>query len=158
MRVVLVIDDLRIAGAQRVIVQEARALHPRRVAFSVGALAPDADPSFTPELKAIGVEVSHVPGRGMRDVKRAAVLTDLIRRSRPDLVHTHLTYANILGTLAARLARRPSVASIHNVDSNQLKLATPKRWLEGLLLRRCATRVVVVAEGARAAAAFATRR
>jgi glycosyltransferase involved in cell wall biosynthesis len=143
MRVVLVIDDLRIAGAQRVIVQEARALHPRRVAFNVVALAPDPSPSFTPELLALGVDVSHVLGRGLRDVRRAGALADVIRRFSPDLVHT----------LAARLARRPSVASIHNVDTNQLKLPTPKRWLEGLVLRRWATRVAVVAEGARSVVA-----
>jgi glycosyltransferase involved in cell wall biosynthesis len=149
MRVMLVIDDLRIAGAQRVVVQEVRALHPGRVAFDVVSLAPDPEPSFTTELRAIGVRVRHVPGRGLRDVHRAGTLTELIRRLRPDLVHTHLTYANILGTLAAKLAQRPCVASIHNVDSNQLTFATPKRWLEGLVLRRWATRVVVVAEGAR---------
>src|SRR3984893_2912609 len=149
MRVVLVIDDLRIAGAQRVIVQEARALHPRRIEFNVVALAADPDPSFTVELRALGVSVSHLPGRGLRDMHRVSALADLIRRVRPDLVHTHLTYANILGTLAARLAGRPCVASIHNVDSNQLKFATPKRWLEGLVLRRWATRVAVVAEGIR---------
>ena len=149
MRVTLVIDDLRIAGAQRVVVQEARALHPRRVAFDVVSLAPDPEPSFTTELRAIGVRVRHVPGRGLRDVHRAGALAELIRRLRPDVVHTHLTYANILGTLAAKLAQRPCVASIHNVDSNQLKLASPKRWLEGQVLRRWATRVVVVAEGAR---------
>jgi glycosyltransferase involved in cell wall biosynthesis len=153
MRVVLVIDDLRIAGAQRVIVQEARALHPQRAAFNVVALAPDPYPSFTPELRGLGVDVRHVLGRGLCDVYRVAVLADLIRRLRPDLVHTHLTYANILGTLAARLAQRPSVASIHNFDSNQLKFGTQKRWLEGFVLRRWATRIAVVAEGARMAVA-----
>jgi glycosyltransferase involved in cell wall biosynthesis len=152
-RVVLVIDDLRIAGAQRVIVQEARALHPQRVAFTVVALAPDPDPSFAPELRGLGVDVRHVVGRGLSDLTRAVALADLIRRVSPDLVHTHLTYANILGTLAARLAQRPSVASIHNVDANQLKFRTLKRWLEGLVLRLWATRVAVVAEGARVAVA-----
>src|SRR5258708_40255265 len=153
MRVLLVIDALRIAGAQRVIVQEARALHPRRVEFNVVALAPDPNPSFTAELRGLGVDVSHLFGRGLGDLKRAGVLANLIRRVRPDLVHTHLTYANILGTLAARLAQRPSVASIHNPDLNQLKFRTLKRWLEGLVLRLWATRVAVVAEGARVAVA-----
>jgi glycosyltransferase involved in cell wall biosynthesis len=153
MRVVLVIDDLRIAGAQRVIVQEARALHPRRAVFHVVALAADPDPSFTFELRTLGVTVSHVPGRGLRDVHRASALAGLIRRVRPDLVHTHLTYANILGTLAARLAGRPCVATIHNVDSNQRRFAAPKRWLEGLVLRRWATRIAIVAEGTRAGVA-----
>jgi glycosyltransferase involved in cell wall biosynthesis len=153
MRVVLVIDDLRIAGAQRVIAQEARALHPRRVAFNVVALAPDADPSFTPELRAMGVDVRHVPGRGLHDLMRVSALSEMIRRLSPDVVHTHLTYANILGTLSARLAHRPSVASIHNVDTNQLKFATPKRRLEGLVLRLGAKRVAVVTEGARVAVA-----
>ena len=153
MHVAIVIDDLRIAGAQRVIVQEARSLHPRRIAYSVLALALDVGPSFTPDLRAMGVDVSHVPGDGLRDLYRAGRLAGLIRQLSPDLVHTHLTYANILGTLAARLARRPSVASIHNIDSNQQRFARPKRWLEGVIVRHWATRVAVVADGARTAVA-----
>ena len=149
LRVVVVIDDLRIAGAQRVIVQEARALHPERVAFHVVALAERSGPSFVPDLAARSVRVSYAPGRGLLDPSRIGNLARLLRGLRPDLVHTHLTYANVAGSIAARLAHRRSIASLHNVDVNQPKHPAAKRWLEACALRWAADRVIVVAEGGR---------
>lgn len=71
-----------------------------------------------------------------------------MRRLRPDLVHTHLEYANILGPIAARWAGRPLVASLHNVAVHQNRASVPKRLLEGMILRALASRVIVVAQTA----------
>jgi glycosyltransferase involved in cell wall biosynthesis len=149
LRVVVIIDDLRIGGAQRVIAQEARALHPGRVAFHVVALAEHSGPSFVPDLAARSVPVSYAPGRGLLDPRRIGDLARLLRRLRPDLVHTHLTYANVAGSIAARLAHRRSIASLHNIDVNQHKHAAAKRWLEACTLRWAADRIIIVAEGGR---------
>jgi len=148
MRVLLVIDDLRRAGAQRVIAQEARALHPQHVVFQVAALAHQPEPTFVPELTEMGVTIEYVPGAGLVDVRRVSAVAQLVDQFQPDLVHTHLSYANIVGTLGSTHAHRPVVASLHNVDTNQQRWATPKRLLEGTVLSRWATRVVVVSESA----------
>jgi len=148
MRVLLVIDDLRRAGAQRVIAQEARALHPRRVVFMVAALTYRGEPTFVPALNEQGVVVEYVPGSGLLDVRRIRAIARLIERFEPHVVHTHLSYANILGTLGSTRVHRPVVASLHNVDTNQLKWATPKRLLEASVLRQWAARIVVVSRGA----------
>jgi glycosyltransferase involved in cell wall biosynthesis len=151
MRVLIVIDDLRKAGAQRVITQEIRELHPQRIDFHVTALAHTPEPSFAGELAGLGVPLEYLRGSGLIDPRRVASLRRVINQVDPDLVHTHLTYANILGTLAAALAGRPVVASLHNVNSNQRYWPIAKRRLEGFILRRCATRIVVVSAAARSA-------
>jgi glycosyltransferase involved in cell wall biosynthesis len=149
MRVLIVIDDLRTAGAQRVIAQEVRELHPQRIDFHVAALARRPEQGFARELDRLGVPVHYVPGSGLVDPRRVAALRRLIDHVDPDLVHTHLTYANILGTLASALAGRPVVSSLHNVDINQRRWPIAKRRLEGFVLRHCAARVVVVSAAAR---------
>jgi glycosyltransferase involved in cell wall biosynthesis len=148
MRVLVIVDDLRVSGAQRQIAEEARALDPSRVVFSVLALAAPPGPSLAPGIENSGVPVAVLPGHGLLDPRRLGRLTRLIRRTRPDIVHTQLTYANILGLTAARLARCPSVASLQNVTTNQTRMDGPKRTLERLALR-LADRTLVVAEGAR---------
>ncbi len=153
MRVLLVIDDLRKAGAQRAITQEARALHPQSVVFQVAALARGPEPTFGPELGGMGVALEYVPGTGLLDVRRVSAVERLIDQFQPDVVHTHLSYANILGTLGSRQAHRPVVASLHNVDTNQQRWASPKRLLEGFVLSRWAARIVVVSESGGAATA-----
>jgi glycosyltransferase involved in cell wall biosynthesis len=151
MRVLIVIDDLRLAGAQRVILQEIRALHPHAMDFQVVALAQLPEPSFARELARLGIPIHYLQGRGLIDPDRVLRLRKLIGDSRVDLVHTHLTYANLLGVPAARLAGRPVVASFHNVDSNQLRWPYLKRHLEGLIVRHLANRSVVVCGAAREA-------
>jgi glycosyltransferase involved in cell wall biosynthesis len=149
MRVLVVIDDLRRAGAQRVILQEIQALHPHAVRFDIAVLASAPQPDFVPELSAAGVRVYRIPGSGLLDARRVWHLSRLIDCLEPDLVHTHLSYANIFGALVAGTGRRPLVASLHNPDTNQLCFATAKRNLEGFLLRRYARFVVVVSNAAR---------
>jgi glycosyltransferase involved in cell wall biosynthesis len=143
-RVLIVIDDLRRAGAQRVIVQEIQALHPDRVDFHVVALAHITEPNFTRELSQLGVGLDYLPGWGLLDPRRVLALRRLISRLEPDLVHTHLSYANILGALAATLAGRPVIVSLHNVDINQLRWPSAKRSLEGFIIGHWAACIVVV--------------
>lgn len=147
LRVLAVIDNLDIAGAQRVLAEEAWAFDPRRVSLRVIALAHSSGPGFADKIAACRVPVHVAAGRGLVDIRRLFRLARLIRSWRPDVVHTQLSYANIVGILAARLAGRPVVASIQNVTTDQTRLDTPKRLLQGLALR-LAERTIVVAQTA----------
>jgi glycosyltransferase involved in cell wall biosynthesis len=100
------------------------------------------------EITSCGTTVSYLAGRGLLDVGRLARLARLIRGLGPDLVHTHLSYANILGVLAARLAGRPAVASIRNVTTDQTRFDRSKRIIQSVILRLLADRVIVVARTA----------
>ena len=44
-------------------------------------------------------------------------LAALIRRTQADVIHTHLSTASLLGAFAARLARVPSIAHVHGLNS-----------------------------------------
>lgn len=55
--------------------------------------------------------------RGKLDPITVVRLARLIRVTHADVVHTHLSTASLLGALAARLARRPSVAHVHGLNT-----------------------------------------
>ncbi len=59
------------------------------------------------------------PGRKLVDPARFLRLARFLRRERFDVVHLHLTYATILGSLAAAIAGTPAVASIHNTRAGR---------------------------------------
>lgn len=70
---------------------------------------------------------------------------------RPDLVHTHLGYADLLGGLAARSLGIPSVSTIHVMEWAGALRERAKERLMFLARRHCAARVITVSEAARRA-------
>jgi glycosyltransferase involved in cell wall biosynthesis len=54
--------------------------------------------------KEIGVNVLVMPMRHKLDIGTLSRLTEVIKKNRPDLVHTHGVRANLLGRLAAKMA------------------------------------------------------
>lgn len=148
LRVLYIVDDLRAAGAQRVVVQDACSFDAARVAAQVVVLSDRPGDTFLSDLTSRDIPVRFVTGRGLRDPVRLARLVRFIRTERPDVIFTHLAYANIIGLLAARLAGRPAIAAMHVLTADQQRWDAPKRILQSIILRLCAQRIVVVARSA----------
>ncbi|MBT2487425.1 glycosyltransferase [Streptomyces sp. ISL-96] len=73
-------------------------------------------------LRADGVRVVHLGIRGNRDLKALPALTNLIRRGKYDLVHTHLYRACVYGRIAARLAGvKATVATEHSLGQTEIE-------------------------------------
>jgi glycosyltransferase involved in cell wall biosynthesis len=74
------------------------------------------------ELEAAGARLFALPAGKRRAI---GALTDLLRSSRPDLVHTTLADANTIGRAAGTLARVPVVTSLVNVSYGPEYLKDP---------------------------------
>ncbi len=78
----------------------------------------------------------------MTDLRTLLGLRDLVRRVKPDLVHTHSTKAGLLGRWAAALAGVPAVHTAHSwsfsdgVSSSRRALAVPVEAVTARLTRR----------------------
>lgn len=72
-----------------------------------------------------------------------------VRRVSPDLLHTHLGYADLLGGLAARSLGIPAVSTLHVMEWKGSFRDDTKTRLMALARRRCAGRVIAVSEAAR---------
>lgn len=111
MHVLYVIDSVeRVGGAEQGLVSMAPHLVRSGVRLDVAYLK-DSE-GFQPELTAAGVTLFgvHRPHRAAR----ARALYELLRRRRPDLVHTTLYESDVLGRSAALAARVPVVSSLVN--------------------------------------------
>ena len=56
-----------------------------------------------------------MPARRAADPRVTLGITRVLRRLRPDVVHTHLVHADVHGLAAARAVRVPAVTTSHNV-------------------------------------------
>lgn len=113
-RILYVIDGLNIGGAEMLLLGLVDA------ALARGALVHVA--YFTPgplgaDLAARGVETTRLSARGLRDPRALWRAFALIRRWRPDVVHSHLVKSDLVGQLAAWAARAPfRLVTLHNTD------------------------------------------
>jgi starch synthase (maltosyl-transferring) len=109
-RVLFVITDLDVGGAEKCCVQLATGLDRHRWAAEVCCLS---DPGALGErLRVAGIPVHALRAAGVWDAPHAVLeLTRIIRRVRPAIVHTFLFHANMTGRAAAWLAGVPRVVS-----------------------------------------------
>ncbi len=153
LRVAQVIDTLKTGGAQSLLATLVENLPAGEVKVDVIILDSRLDNPAQARLQAAGAAIHTLPGKRLADPARLLRLRQQLLATPYDVVHTHLTYANILGVLAARLARRPVIASLHNVrPSHHGRLALA---LEGLVLPGADK---VIAVGQQVAAAYRSQQ
>ena len=108
MKALLLCQNLNVGGAEEVLLGESTSLGSQGIEAGVVALTrrgPVAD-----EIAGAGTPVHHVPGNpGPRDPAAFLRLVRLLRRERPDVVHTYLIVAGLYGRLAAFAAGVPVV-------------------------------------------------
>jgi len=107
---------------------------------------------FEAELRGLGVPVTHLEARNLRDVGAFGRLRRLVRDENIDLVHAHLTYAATWGGLLARMTGVPCVATLHTgpVENAAWSRDAIRERLLGFVADRWCAAVVAVSEAARA--------
>jgi glycosyltransferase involved in cell wall biosynthesis len=117
----------------------------RGIEMTAVSLGDDQDLTFVDALRNLGVKTESFPAPKLWSPSRLLALTRFIRSGGFDLVHTHLSYANIIGTLAGRLSGIPVVSSIHSTSPGDDRSNQVREWLELFCLRFLAFRVIAVA-------------
>ncbi len=112
MRVLYLIDSLVPGGAEQSLAAMAVPLRDVGVTLEIAVL--HQRPGFGEGLVEAGVVVSSLAGPGGR-AGWLARATRLARLRRPDLIHTTLYEANLVGRAAGALTRTPVVSSLVNV-------------------------------------------
>lgn len=146
MKILHVIDDLQLGGAERNLASVLPLLgaHQHTVVYML------EESAYAPALRAAGVRVEHVPVRGPRQSLRAlAAVRDLAGEA--DLVHTQRWVSDLVGRVAAT-ARKPVVTTVQTSPYEPSVLAGYRRrgrlvyralWLSDAVLSRLVTRLMV---------------
>ncbi len=125
LRVAHLIEALGPGGAERLLYTNLKHFDPARVRRSVVTVYSRANHWREP-IRELGVEVFSLDCNGPRDFPRGvARLRSWLGRERPDVLHTHLWGANVIGRAAGLLTGVPVVSSVHNPDYE------PEAWNDG---------------------------
>lgn len=145
-RILYLINDLALGGAQRVLAAQASGLDPSWFAPEVASLELIPDGPIGHELEDAGIPVHRLLEPGESVPQAFPRLVRLLRRNHYDLVHAHLAAADVSASLASCLVDVPAlVTTFHNLRDWEEKAHGALRWLERRTLPLC-DRVVVVSD------------
>ena len=115
MQVLQVIDSLRIGGAQKLMLTFAEQARVHQVKLTVVSLSEFSQGMVLAEdLRAIGAEVLVFPAKNLFTFARLRDFTRFLKERKFSVVHTHLTYANIIAGLAGKITRTPLISTLHS--------------------------------------------
>lgn len=146
-RVAIVIDTLRVGGAQKLVANFTLAAAAHDIKPTVICLSKDNHPIITDSMKASGVRIVAFSSSSLLDLGRLIRLIRFLRDEKFDLIHAHLSYANILGCLAGYCAGIPVITTLHNTEFDPRQRSGLIVRLEEGILRYFARRIIAVGYG-----------
>lgn len=115
-RILHLIEGLGAGGAERLLTYSLKKIDKNKFSVRVVCLSEPLD--LKKELEESGIGVSCLNSKNLYNfINIIPRLYRLIIRERPDIVHTHLFFANIYGRISAKIAGvRNIITSLHNPD------------------------------------------
>jgi glycosyltransferase involved in cell wall biosynthesis len=128
-RILFIITGLSTGGAEMMLLKLLERLSRERFSASVISLTNAGE--LAPRIETLGIPVEAVGFKpGFFSPLAFLRLTAMIRKMKPDIVHTWLYHADLLGGLAARLARvRKVIWCIRNSDLSRERTRVLTRWV-----------------------------
>lgn len=144
LRVLQVIDHLKVGGAQRLL-EVLRSGTPADSTMEILSMGSKSDPLYG-RLSRGNVRIDVEPNCRLWKPTSYVRAFKVIRRIKPDVIHLHLTHATIIGAVAGKMAGCPVVASVHNTNTVQVAglRGTFLRFLETASIRLFVDRVIFV--------------
>jgi glycosyltransferase involved in cell wall biosynthesis len=156
--VLAVIDHLAMGGAEMLLGQFAAAAPRAGINLQVACFEHRDDSPAAEPLRALGIEPVHFDIAGRPGRKHLRAMRAHIRAVEPDIVHTHLGTADLIGGLAARTLGVPAVSTIHEIVRRARGSRRAKNAAFALGRRLCDARVITVSDSARRAYLALNRR
>jgi glycosyltransferase involved in cell wall biosynthesis len=146
LKVLALIDHLAMGGAELLLSKFAAGAPAAGISYSVACLSErDGNPAGDP-LRALGIEPAKLDAPERLGPKALLEVRRHITRVAPDIVHTHLGTADLLGSIAARTLSAPAVSTLHNPIWGGDRREQVRRSLTAAARRFGCARVIAVSE------------
>jgi L-malate glycosyltransferase len=141
-KILQIIDLLQWGGAQKMQVFLAEQLSSHDVELTVASLNASNGSPVPEYLRQRGVRVVVFPFPKFLSLRSFWGLFNFIRREKFDLIHMHLTYANIFGTLIGRLTGTPVIASLRTAGYDPRYHRPLRQFIETVVVKYGAQRIM----------------
>lgn len=141
-----VIHSLGPGGAEHTLVEMALAASEQQIKLSVVSLMPLESNLYPAQLRELGLEVETLDLATRWDPRGLERGRRVIRDLEPDIIHTHLKHADLVGAWASRRLGIPMVSTLHLIEHAPTPVGRGKRWLAAQTRLRSAARTIAVSE------------
>jgi glycosyltransferase involved in cell wall biosynthesis len=117
--------------------------------MTVLSLTRSADDRCSEQLTAAGADVVQLDLAGRWDPRGLGRAVDVVRGLRPDVVHTHLKHADIVGAHVVRRLGVPMVSTLHLIEDAPGLVGRGKRWAGVRSRERSAAVTIAVSDALR---------
>jgi glycosyltransferase involved in cell wall biosynthesis len=148
-RIIWIIDSLGPGGAENLTLSIMKQLDRDRYDFRVCFFKEKHGNPIKDELLKIGIPVDMVHMPNLRHPANLPKLIKYLRTYRPQVIHTQLQFANILGNIAAAVLGMPSISTLHTVDNPVKTTSYWRNQITWFVLRNLCSKVIAVSENTR---------
>ncbi len=146
MKVVVMHQNMRIGGIQRLIADGVNEMHRRGIEVWVVFFEPEEGGSLVPTLHIPRDHIVYIPYGRMREARRFFVLVRFLYTLKPDVLFTHHWFANTVGRLAGLIAGVRVIPFEHSDYSSRY---SQKQLLLDRALQSISSRIVAVSQPVR---------
>lgn len=146
LRVAHIIHKLERGGAEALLVELGRIAPSLGLQLLAVSLTEVKDRRYLHQLEAAGVDVAPLELPTRWDPRAAGRTLRVLRGWQPQLIHTHLKHADLVGALAARRLGVPMVSTLHLIEDRPTPLGRLKLRAAAAARASTAARTVAVSE------------
>lgn len=145
----ILIDSLRVGGAENLLAQQAAGLRDRDIEVTVSSLTGEAEEIERSAVARAGFEPKLIGTSGLLGYQDRGKMRAHLTAVGADIVHSHLGYADMLGGLAARRLQLCAVSTLHVTEWGHTGADRIKDQLMARTRRRGMQRVIAVSDAVR---------
>jgi len=138
------ISSVSVGGAERVLLDLAENSNKEQFEVHVCHFGSAGEISFLDDFIGLELPFLQISSPRFYDFKILTNVINYIRKQGIDIIHTHLTEADIIGRLAGLLTRTPVITTIHNEPRRFMDLRADKKLLNFFTAKYLTTHLVAV--------------
>ena len=143
-RILQLVSSLTVGGAEQIVLNLAERVNPRQFETFVCSLSRIGQNSLQPAFEKVGIPTLALNSQHFYNMQLVRAVQRYVREQQIDLIHTHLTDADIIGRLVGRWSKIPVLSTLHNMPFNYARQRRDRYWLERFTARYWATHLVTV--------------